>query len=567
MLKFVKSLSPNAFRWLIPASYILLRYGFSGWMDGLGTAAYFAVEVGFVSVYAVIFRKQFSLFGPKTSQAGYAWAIPLNLVLGVVLYRAAGVLDIAIPFDFSNFSFLFLMIFLGPISEELIFRFLVWLPFEGIFKAKYFVVIVTSVLFSLSHFWAYGQVDKAVQQFVVYQTIYTFFLALHWGERRATTAGLLAPILLHISLNLSFAMSGYYDWYRFAATDVTVEHSGESFKIAILDMNVKENILHNYLESDAKIEVRRSPQLLERLKLSQASPVTNECSNAISKVEMLMRGEGTDLDEGDFLDVSSQIVKSHGYHVAGTALKNLSGVELLFLAMAPPPTGEISNVDEYVAHEINEQLAWVSDQLSKYKPALVLAATSESAEENFEDLRRAGMDEKSADEKSKRIVGEWRSAWREIIEGHPNILFVFPSGNGGSDGIGDDIEKSNVVPAKDNFPNKVIVSSAPESIEGLEACLSPFSNWGMGRDDLYFAPGEMVDGPSGCEGRPEVSLSGTSQAAAVWTRFLIEEARHRGSPLDSQNGSWREWLAAHSEKIICSKHGLEYELRYLRPSE
>jgi len=551
-------------------------------MEGLGLWSYFAVELGFIAVYALIFKSHFSLMGKGLTKAGLAWAIPLNLVLGVMIYRGAGMLELTVPFDFSQPELLWLMILMGPITEELIFRFLFWLPFDGIVRSKWFVIAITSVFFSLSHFWAIFDVAEIFKPFVLYQAMYTLLLALHWGERRHASGGLLVPIILHVVLNAGFAAAGYYEFRQYGAssgaqaTNLNALGNGsltaDALRVVVIDMNVDEDQLKVALPNIKNFEIRRSPQLDKRLDAWPENfhqEMLQSCNANLKDVEKLMVGQALDFTQDDIVRVSRQVVFSHGYHVASVVLKNLVDVEFLYLALTPPPALGISDAEDYSANDVRAQMAWVAAQIDDFHPDLVVAATSETVEENEKDLMAGYGDRVSASDlrsMAEKIAKLWNTEWGRIISSNSDTLFVFPSGNGGIDGVGDEIYEGGVFPASIVAKNKVNIASSPKVIDSQESCLSGFSNWASsastaeGLRGVFFAPGELIRGASGCSNGEELELSGTSQAAAVWARMMLEEMILMG-------GDWQKVLSSQIRSMTCSRAGSPFEIFYVVPSQ
>ncbi|MET0685586.1 MAG: S8 family serine peptidase [Solirubrobacteraceae bacterium] len=78
-------------------------------------------------------------------------------------------------------------------------------------------------------------------------------------------------------------------------------------------------------------------------------------------------------------------------------------------------------------------------------------------------------------------------AERMAIHDHPGTLFVVASGNGGADGVGDDVDHGRgEFPCAHEEPNVVCVGATDQS-----DALAPFSNFGATSVDL-FAPGTAI---------------------------------------------------------------------------
>ena len=128
-------------------------------------------------------------------------------------------------------------------------------------------------------------------------------------------------------------------------------------------------------------------------------------------------------------------------------------------------------------------------------------------------------------------------AMHEAITDHPGTLFVAAAGNGGYDGIGDDVDRHPEYPCATPAAN-VLCVGASDSADAI----ADFSNFGATTVDL-FAPGVDVtstySAPAAlgddCAGSLYCALSGTSMAAphAAAVAALVAAARPdlRGSAL------------------------------------
>ena len=105
---------------------------------------------------------------------------------------------------------------------------------------------------------------------------------------------------------------------------------------------------------------------------------------------------------------------------------------------------------------------------------------------------------------------------RSAIQRHPNTLFVAAAGNGGSDGVGDDVDSRAEYPCATAAANVLCVGASDSDDR-----LATFSNYGSSTVDLY-APGVDVISTyaakpfspyDGCSGDAYCALSGTSMAA------------------------------------------------------
>jgi membrane protease YdiL (CAAX protease family) len=182
--------------------YILVRFFFTTWLDTLFAFSSYTFEIFLVAAMAILFKKEFlSLWKLNKKHVIYTGA---SLLSGFVIYKLAEVLQVPIPFDVTAKNVWFFLLILGPILEELIFRFFVWQPLGH--KPK-FALGFTSLLFAFSHFHAFWFVSPDIHGFVYYQTLYTLGLGLACGYMIYRYHSLLAAVLLHLGFNLGFYLA------------------------------------------------------------------------------------------------------------------------------------------------------------------------------------------------------------------------------------------------------------------------------------------------------------------------------------------------------------------------
>jgi membrane protease YdiL (CAAX protease family) len=109
-----------------------------------------------------------------------------------------------IRFDLKSPLVIFSLLIVAPILEEILFRFALWEPIKDLFEDTAVTNFITAVLFSLAHYAAIRIVDFHARDFVVFQTVYTFALALTCGWARSRTGSIASSILLHFAFNLGF---------------------------------------------------------------------------------------------------------------------------------------------------------------------------------------------------------------------------------------------------------------------------------------------------------------------------------------------------------------------------
>jgi membrane protease YdiL (CAAX protease family) len=187
-------------------AYLIVRYFFIRELEAISLYSTYVLEVVLVGIMAFLYRATFGQQW-RLPKAVLVIALPI-LTLGFLAFKFMGVLSISLPLDLSGAETLLFLLIIAPILEELIFRFFAWQPLSAFNKSAAY--IITSLLFSYSHFHSYWFVPAEFHNFIFYQTIYTFSLALACGYSLFKYNSLAGAILLHFMFNL-----GFYLGYRF----------------------------------------------------------------------------------------------------------------------------------------------------------------------------------------------------------------------------------------------------------------------------------------------------------------------------------------------------------------
>ncbi|MGE4233004.1 MAG: lysostaphin resistance A-like protein [Bacteriovoracia bacterium] len=188
--------------------YLCSRFVFGRFIDSFGAYASYAFESLFcIVVIATFFRNKFKLFS-KPSKFVVAQII-LAPAIGYLIYSVMVTFRMAFPFDLRNSELIVLLLVVGPILEEFIFRQALFFPLEDLLKKPILAVFSTAAIFSFSHFYAYSFVPDQIKSFVLYQTGYTLFLGLWWGSLYARTRAISWTILAHIGLNFGFWLGSF----------------------------------------------------------------------------------------------------------------------------------------------------------------------------------------------------------------------------------------------------------------------------------------------------------------------------------------------------------------------
>ena len=127
------------------------------------------------------------------------------IAFGFISFKLMGALHLSFPMNFRDPEIMIIAFCIAPLLEEGLFRFLLWESFKKLNYSSNRILFLTSFLFALSHFLSYFQLTGMFQQFIIYQTIYTFILAIFLGIVRNRTQSLTTTIIMHLFFNLGFA--------------------------------------------------------------------------------------------------------------------------------------------------------------------------------------------------------------------------------------------------------------------------------------------------------------------------------------------------------------------------
>jgi membrane protease YdiL (CAAX protease family) len=191
----------------LAAFYLVISFGATKQLDAIGEYTSYIFEIGLVGFAVVLLRPHLSLrrvFKPLTLLISF-----ISLVVGFAVLKIARISGLAVPIDVNNKQTVIFLLAVAPVLEELIFRFMLFKPFERIWNSK-FAMVATSLLFSYSHLHAIWFVPPEYDKFIIYQALYTLPLAFAcaWMIRRQTS--LLSAILVHAMFNLGFFLAFWY---------------------------------------------------------------------------------------------------------------------------------------------------------------------------------------------------------------------------------------------------------------------------------------------------------------------------------------------------------------------
>ena len=183
-------------------AYFLIRYVLLERITGSEIAIY-AFEVFFVVVGLFVFK----FTKPKWVRINPIGLL-ITLVCGGFVFCFTQLNSWIVPLDFQSIQTVVLLLIVAPILEEFIYRYALWNAIERVGNVRISFAL-TSVLFSLSHFYAYFFVPEEYKGFVTFQAIYTLGLALTCGYQRMKKNSVFPAIVLHFLFNLGFYIAGY----------------------------------------------------------------------------------------------------------------------------------------------------------------------------------------------------------------------------------------------------------------------------------------------------------------------------------------------------------------------
>lgn len=193
---------------LILAIYIGTVYGLNERYSILSGGSLYLFEIIFIALSMLYFWKR-GLAQQLVSKLSGSDSLLLgaNLILGFVTFHGAKLVGATVPFNINSLSICLMLVVVAPILEELIFRHALFIPLQKLLKSTPLVILITSLIFSYSHFRAFFGGSGAIRTFVIYQSVYTFLIALLWGFYRIKRKSLVLAMLMHAAFNLGFGIA------------------------------------------------------------------------------------------------------------------------------------------------------------------------------------------------------------------------------------------------------------------------------------------------------------------------------------------------------------------------
>jgi membrane protease YdiL (CAAX protease family) len=192
--------------WILAAAffifYVLINFVFVKRLDALGTYASYIFEACFIIILLAIYKSHFR-FKFKIKKL-FLLQVVAAFACGFAVYNGAGFLNVLVPFDLSDHETQLFLILLGPVLEELLFRQVLWSTLEIALKSRRAAFVLTSLIFTFAHFFAYFYVPESIKPFVIYQTAYVLLIALWWGAIIYRFGVITMTVWLHIAFNTGF---------------------------------------------------------------------------------------------------------------------------------------------------------------------------------------------------------------------------------------------------------------------------------------------------------------------------------------------------------------------------
>ncbi|MFZ4712646.1 MAG: type II CAAX prenyl endopeptidase Rce1 family protein [Bacteriovoracaceae bacterium] len=187
---------------LLLVLFFSLEYYFVESLNFFEGRGLYLFEVFFILSSFIFFKNQFQFKSIRLKE----WAIIgfTSTLMGLIMAIACKAFGILIPFDLKRPEGIVMLLFLGPILEEFLYRFSLWNFFKIYLKQDFLLVLVIAVVFSFGHFYPYFSAPGIYYQFIIFQTIYTFFLSLVIGQDWVLNRNFLRLVLIHIFFNMGF---------------------------------------------------------------------------------------------------------------------------------------------------------------------------------------------------------------------------------------------------------------------------------------------------------------------------------------------------------------------------
>lgn len=263
------------------------------------------------------------------------------------------------------------------------------------------------------------------------------------------------------------------------------------------------------------------------------------CGKALAQIEPMLEGmiTGTQAPAEAKPEppeaIEHALYRAHPFHLSELITKGNDNVVVALFGSHDPDPADEKDAEKYVAR-LHEEFKKFRELLTSFRPAFVSYSQSDSLGEIRDDLIAEGLQEKDAASTAQRIYSTFAEEWTRTLAEFPDVMFVVSAGNGGSSGIGYKLapygqDGQGALPASLVVKNLIVAGSYRE-VAGATVP-SRFSNYGSLVQ--VYAKAERVESASGCAEHPRVKLTGTSQATALVTNFLVKERKQGRTPQEA----------------------------------
>lgn len=263
------------------------------------------------------------------------------------------------------------------------------------------------------------------------------------------------------------------------------------------------------------------------------------CGKALVQIEPMLEGmiTGTQAPAEAKAEppevIEHTLYRAHPFHLSELITKDADGVVLALFGSHDPDPADEKDTAKYV-ERLHTEFGKFRELLASFRPAFVSYSQSDSLEEIRDDLLSVDMKPADAEAAAQRIYTTFAEEWTRTLAEFPDVTFVVSAGNGGSAGIGYKLEPHGqngrgAMPASLVVKNLIVAGSYRDA--GGSPVPSRFSNYGSLVQ--VYAKAERVEAASGCAERPRVKLTGTSQATAMVTNFLVKERKQGRTPQEA----------------------------------
>lgn len=167
----------------------------------------YVFEFTFVAIVYVLLRKPFLTEKSQETQIPLQKTVFLAAGLsGLIAFQLGNSFFGPIPFDLKATETILFLLLIGPVLEELVFRYALWETSLAAGLNSWVTLTLTTVIFSLGHFTALWFVPPEFRDFVVFQAGYTLILGCICGLSRLKNGDISGALAIHALFNLGFFM-------------------------------------------------------------------------------------------------------------------------------------------------------------------------------------------------------------------------------------------------------------------------------------------------------------------------------------------------------------------------